>query len=205
MLRRRLELVAAVLAIATAPANALSQGFVGVYADPQGDQCAVNVGVPGQSSFYVVHTLAYSTTAVRFRSLVPACSGVTWLSDTPRFPVNIGNSQAGITVYLGACQSGSIHVLTINASFATAPPNCCCWYTDASPDAVSGRVEIMDCSVPLPNVVPIAGQMLMINEVYPGMCERPCVLGGGWGCINAPAPTAAATWGAIKALYVGSG
>ena len=122
-------------------------GIVGVYANTDGSDCNIRDLAPGLLEVYVVHNNIPGATACQFSAPIPACmAGVAWLSDTPEFPVVIGNSQTGVSIGYGECLTSPIHVMTITY-FGSGLTQACCYYEVLpDPSAASGRIEVVDCN-----------------------------------------------------------
>jgi hypothetical protein len=115
------------------------------------DENGVNLfieDVDGTISIHVVVSWSTSPLAgVQFSAPVPECfTGASWISDTPVTPMTIGDSQAGVMVAFGQCQSAPIHVLTVNVLAQGRTESCCFYRVVADPSVPSGNIEVVDCS-----------------------------------------------------------
>jgi hypothetical protein len=124
---------------------------VAVYADAVGQACNILDTGPAPFSVYVfvtdVDPASPGITAVQFAAPKPACmQGVDWLSDTPVFPVTLGNSQVGVSIGFGSCLNTPVHVLTINYYGQGLSDACCLYQVVPDPVAVEGEILLTDCS-----------------------------------------------------------
>ena len=121
---------------------------VAIFDDSLGIDCNLSQTSPGFLNAYVVLTSTTTgVTGVQFAAPKPACFAGFYLTDAAVFPVTIGNSQAGVSVGLGGCRSGRIHVLTIRYYADGVTPTCCAY--PVLPDPVEGIVGYTDCSFEL--------------------------------------------------------
>jgi hypothetical protein len=144
---------------------------VGVYADMQAVNCNIMDSSSGLLPMYCVITNTAGVTAVQFAAPKPACMTSMYLSDTNLFSVTVGNSQTGVSVGIGTCQGGSIHVVTINYFAMGTTPPCCEYPTIPDPLAPSGEIEFVDCSF---NLMLGDGVTNTVN----GNAGCPCPIGG---------------------------
>jgi len=173
------------LAIVCIASMAFAQGgTLGVYADPQGNNCYPQDIVAGLCTYYVVHTNIAGATASQFRAAQPACMLAVYLSDTAVYPVTIGNSQAGVAVGYGACLLSPIDVLHINYFCQALTPPCCAYPVTPDPNVVSGKIEVVDC----------------VNALLFGTGGTTYVNGNDVDCPCTVA-TEETTWGAVKSIY----
>ncbi len=160
-------------------------GMIGVYSTTDATDCNITEGAPGLLEVYVVHTGIVAATACQFSAPMPACmSGASYLSDTPQFPVAIGNSQTGVAIGYGACESSPIHVLTINYFASGATAACCQYPVLPDPNIASGRIEVVDCD-----------QYLIYAD---GMTS---IVNPNAGCFCGGIQVRESTWGKVKSLY----
>ena len=160
-------------------------GSIGIFGDPNGTDCNLSDVAPGLCTYYVVFVWHSGVTGAQFAAPVPACLGAMYMSDATVWPVNIGNSQAGISIGTGQCVVAPTHLLSLNFFCqALTPPGACCYYPVLPhPAAVSGVVEGVDCN---------------FVATYPT---------AGTGIVNADAscqcdiPTQETTWGQVKSLF----
>jgi hypothetical protein len=151
--------------------------------DRTGTSCNLADRTGGICAYYVVHMEAIGATAVSFSAPVPSCFSGTWLSDTPTYPVTLGNSQSGVSVGYGSCLSSPIHVLTISFFCQGTTGDCCEYRVLPRPDALSGQVEVVDCS-----------ETLMYGS------GGRAVINGNPGCPCGES-SEDSTWGRVKTLY----
>jgi hypothetical protein len=142
--------------------------------------------------------------ASQFWAPTPWCLGATYLSDTPVFPVTIGDSQTGVSLGYGECLSNRAHVLTLNFFTQATSHSCCCYFIYPHPQSTTGWVEVVDCNNDLQTA---NGSWGYINADW---VTCGCWIGkqtagegpaGPYGCINDPVPVEQATWGKVKSLY----
>lgn len=119
---------------------------IGVYPEPSGITCGVADSGPGIIPVYVVVHSWSGVMATQFSAPIPDClPGATWISDTPVFPVTLGDSQTGVSIGFGFCFSPSVHVLTINLRFQGLTEGCCRYAFLPHPQNTLGTVEFVDC------------------------------------------------------------
>jgi hypothetical protein len=139
-------------------------GRLGIFADPSGTQCDLVDGAPGLLIVHVFHYGTPGATSVSFSAPIPSCmTGAVFLSDTHIFPGTTGNSQTGITIPYGACQSSPIHILSINLLALGTTQDCCEWTPLAHPNSELDKIEVTDCSS---NLI-LAGGMTSIIQWQP--------------------------------------
>lgn len=162
-------------------------GPISAYADPTGaDVCLYDTGV-GILDVYIVHntTLTYpqGASASQFAAPKPACLAGTYLDESSPFPT-VGNSQTGIAIAYGGCQSqGPLLILTIRYAVTGNTPAGCAYEVVPDPADPTGAVTFVDCSS---TVQETWGGVAFING-YDPLC--------------APVATEETTWGRIKSLY----
>ena len=160
-------------------------GFIGIFADPGGTSCNLVDLVPGLTPYYIVHVWTPGATASQFAAPMPPCMvGAIWLSDTPVYPVTIGNSQIGVAIGYGACIPGPNHILTINYFVNGLTPPCCYYYVVEDPNVPSGEIEIVDCT----------------STLWLQTARDAGIINSNPSC-NCNIATDDATWGKVKALY----
>lgn len=140
------RLAALVVLIACCPTLVLAQaGAICIYADAAATNCNPVDNVPGLFQLYVIHDQTPGATAAQFAAPMPACMvGATWLSDTPAFPVAIGDSQNGISIAYGACLAGPVNILAINYfGQGTTLPDCA--YSVVN-DPAETLIKVVDCA-----------------------------------------------------------
>jgi len=120
-------------------------GTIGIFSDTGGTNPFLTETEPGMFSVYVVHVATPGATACQYSAPKPACTTVSYLSDTNPFAVTLGNSQEGVSIGYGACLSGPIHVQTINYFASGTTPSCCHYPVLPHPDDPSGHVQVVDC------------------------------------------------------------
>ena len=166
------------------PAPAGYGGVVGVFADAAGGNCLI-ADITGLITMYVVHTYTPGATALQFSAPLTSCmAGVTFLADTPVYPVTIGNSQTGIAIGYGACLAAPIHVLTISA-FGTGISPCCPYEVLPDPSEPSGQIVAVDCA----------------NNLTVAVGATTAVAAAGVECYCGQIKVEQTTWGKVKAMY----
>ena len=175
--------LAVCMLIAAAPVFAQSEN-IGVFADPGGTNCNITDGSPGVIPIYVVHMLTPGATASSFSTPLPSCmTGAVWLSDAQVFDVTLGDSQSGVSIGYGSCQSAPIHVLTVSVFGQGLSVACCKFGVFADPNQPSGQIEVVDCGGSLSYA---GGVTARVNG--DGSC----------GCEESYRD---ATWGQVKSIY----
>jgi hypothetical protein len=171
--------------------ESLHAEFIGVFGDTHGCKCSLEDKVPGLMTITVLHVNSPRATRSRFAAPKTSCMSATWLGDTSIFPGTTGNSQTGISIDYGQCHTGTFHVFTI-VYFSDGKTTDCCYYQVLpDPNAVSGRIEAVNCNK---ETVFIHGRSEFINVTD----ECGCNLDEPW-CY--PVAAESSIWGKIKALY----
>ena len=100
---------------------------VGIYTDASGTTCSFAGNAPGVVTGYVVaRPGADGVRAVRFAAPVPSCFGGIFVGDDiPNALVFVGDSQSGISISSGNCETAPLHVLTISYFRSSATATCC--------------------------------------------------------------------------------
>ena len=121
-------------------------GYICLFSDNLGTDCSLWDNAPGVlCQYHVVYINHGPATAVQFAAPAPPCLQATYLNDTPKFTVTLGNSQDGVAIGFGGCPSAPVHVLTINfwGDGLTGP--CCDYPVIPHPLSFSGLIEATDC------------------------------------------------------------
>ncbi|MEJ2720017.1 MAG: BACON domain-containing carbohydrate-binding protein [bacterium] len=143
-------------------------GAICLFADPAGTDCSLTDDGPGMLTVYVVHMLTPGALASQFSAPMPLCmTGATWLSDTPVFPVTIGDSQTGVSVGYGTCQAAPIHILTINYQVSGATETDCAYWVQTDPTLE--HIETVDCDL---NMVYANPGRIYLNSDFGCTCEE---------------------------------
>jgi hypothetical protein len=160
-------------------------GSIGIFSDNAGTDCNLWDTTAGLCSYYIVFVYHGGVTGAQFAAPVPACLLAMYMSDTTVWPVNIGDSQNGISIGTGQCVAAPTHLLTLNFFCQMLTPvGACCYYpVVAHPAAASGVVEGVDCAFVA--TYPTAGQGVVNND---GICL-------------CDVPTQETTWGQVKSLF----
>jgi hypothetical protein len=159
-------------------------GAIMLFSDPQGFECDLFDRVPGLCAYYVVHVATAGARASQWAAPKPACFLAAFLSDTPWWPIVIGNSQTGISIGYGACLAAPIHILTINFFCQGLTGDCCLYEVVPDPNAPQGQILVVDCDE---NLIFGHGGTSVINPTASCCCN--CT------------PTKESTWGKVKSLY----
>jgi len=184
---KRVVVLSFLLVIAASTVFAQAGG-INLFSSPAGVSCDLVQPPPGLWSVYAVHVLTAGATASQWMAPIPPClvgAATIWLSDTPVFPVTIGNSQNGVAIGYGVCLASPIHILTINLFAQLPAPACCLWPVIPDPAVPSGQIEVVDCGGAL---LYGTGGSAVVNP------DPTC------GCVP-PLATEETTWGALKAIY----
>jgi len=197
-------LLLAIVCVSFAAGSAWGQaGYIGIFPDKIGSDCALRDSPIGLNLYFIVHVNTAGAAACRFSAPKPQCSTAMWLSDTGQFPVTIGNSQTGVSVGYGVCRSSPIHVLTINFFTIGTTPPCCYYWTCPDPLADSGEIEVVDCNQ---NLLTTTGGAGIINSTV----NCPCNWCASMACVEEiyrtssncfGVPVESATWGRVKDAY----
>ena len=179
------SIVIGAVVLSLVPMTAYSD-TIGVYDDPQGTECNISDVTDLMKEVYVVHKSSQGTTGAQWSAPKPACwTNASWLSDTAVWPVVVGDSQTGMRLAYGLCQTGAYLVTTIYYFVDGTSPACCQYPLLPHPDLPSGQVEVTDCNF---NIQWGVGLTSTIN----GDETCPC---------GYPVPVEKMTWGKIKALF----
>ena len=202
----------AVLALAIPAFAAAQGGYIGVFENPQGSDCDLQDTFPAVRQFYVVHHAAASgARGSRFRVVQGGGALLIFLTETPAFTLFEGSAEPGLTVCYNACYTSPVLVTTLIYFGQGLSLPCSYISVEAHPEALSGRVEKLDCDGA---VLSISGFTSPLN----GGVSCPCFVSPLSQDKNAepstkaprkpgsfplcqPVPTEASTWGRIKALY----
>jgi hypothetical protein len=163
-------------------------GMLGLYDDQAGTNCGISVVPVGIEQVFVVHSRFDQATAARFSAPKPACwANAIRVSDVTRWPISVGNSQTGVVVPYGVCETSTVFVMIIQYVVLAPPLQACCPYPVLpDPAASSGQIEIADCE---DNVLFAAGAAAIVNP------NTTCP------CVSPPVPVEATAWGRVKSLY----
>ena len=186
-MKKLFAITCSLLVIAGAASAQWVPGSIDVMADIGATTCNIT-DAGGVLSVYVFHTNTNGSTLTRFRVQPSAGVTLTWLADNVSPYFGIGDSQNGIAIAYGACLSnfpGPILTMTYLAAGNT--PACETLRILEDPGSLSGQVEFIDCTLPIPLkfTVPMAGTGIVNND---GSCV--CNI-----------PVRDTTWGRVKALY----
>lgn len=167
------------LVLGASAAFAQTNGSIGIFADNQGNSYNLP-GSSGTNYYYFLHVNAIGATGSQWAAPHPACMVGSRLADMPVFSVNLGNTEAGVTIGYGTCRTGTFHIMT-TLYYVTSATECCFWRVVPDPYVESGRIEIPDCDF---NLTYGAGYTGVINAN--ATCE---------GNVDDT------SWGRLKAVY----
>jgi hypothetical protein len=130
------------------PSGAIGQSHVLYLSDDAagGDWCdRIIDSAPAVRQIHIFASTA-GAAGVSFAAPLPEClTGATYLSETCEFPVHIGDSQNGIVVGFGVCQTGNaIRILTIDCLMQGLTEDCCLYRVRPYPEG-SFYIEFVDC------------------------------------------------------------
>lgn len=155
-------------------------GSIGIFADNLGQSCTLQD--TGTATYYFLHVNAIGATASQWAAPKPACLTGVRLADLPVFAINLGNTEAGVTVGYGICKVGTFHIMSVLYS-VTSVTDCCYFPVIPDPNLPSGKIEIPDC---LFNLTYGTSGKGIVNANQTCVCD---------------VPTEDTTWGQVKALY----
>jgi hypothetical protein len=168
-------------------------GLIGLFIDTWGDECCI-VDIDKEKiriiEVQVVHKFAPEAGAAQFS--IQASDGFTGVYLGEEIPASlpggcIGNSQRGISIAYGACQSSPVHILTIRYyMYGTSAPMSYLEVVE-DPTAIPPGINMVDCNHN-PQMFPALGGRAYINNDGSINCKT-------------TTPTRTTTWGGIKALY----
>jgi hypothetical protein len=160
-------------------------GAVNVYSDAGLSSCNIDDSVAGLITLYVAHMYADQVGSVLFKLDLGTCAD-TWslLGTIIPWDLTIGDLFTGISIAYGVCSTSPLQLATINYFGSGLNGPCCYISVVASPDATSGSVEAVDCTL---NRMLADGGQAIVNPVT-DVCE-------------CDTPVQDNTWGGIKALY----
>lgn len=188
---KKFLLIAAVLALSHTVATAQS-GYLGIFGDAEATDCYPMDDYVGILRFYVVMIESEGFTGTEF-SVVPGGGFVgVFMGDELSDQANIsfGNSPTGKQIALGACRSGTVHVLTISYYCQGLSPTCSYLEVLPNPESIHPEtVNIANCDYILANV---PSGRTYVNHDETCSCEAP-----GYNTT----PVQPSTWGGVKALY----
>ncbi|MEJ2722255.1 MAG: right-handed parallel beta-helix repeat-containing protein [bacterium] len=134
---------------------------IGVYDDEFSVNCGIDDDIPRTLVLHVVHTSSAGAVMSRFRAPAPDCFTGIWLSDTAVFGNTTGDSQTGVEIGYGSCESGTWLVLSINYFALGTTPNCCPYPVVSYPSTVPGVIEVVDCDL---NTLSASGYTNIVNK-----------------------------------------
>ena len=180
-------LFAIAVALLAGPASA-EDPFVGVFADPAGEDCYPRDIVPGVFQIHVVLKYMDCAKAVEFTiENGGGFEGVFLGESLAEDWIAFGSAASGKQIAFGGARYSPIHVLTLSYYCEGASEDCS--YFQVGPFPESG-LNYIDCE-PVGSLLPARGGRVYVN----GDDSCPC---------EAPGQTTAiheSTWGNIKAAY----
>jgi len=167
---------------------AAQQGYLGLFGDPQGENCFLLDNVPGLVSVYVVHMDSPGASAAEFMVDL-GTQQMVFLADvpTPGY-VTIGTSTTGVAIGYAGCVASPNVVLRMDffANGLSAP----CSVIELLENPDSGQIQVVDCEADGYNLVPVEGRGMFINPNE--NCED---------CGLVPVGTEQNTWGSLKSIF----
>ncbi|UCH85611.1 MAG: hypothetical protein JSW50_07985 [Candidatus Latescibacterota bacterium] len=184
------RLVIAAITLASIAGPALGQpGTIALYSGPGALDCAVYDTQAGALvQVEVFHMLTSFAMGSQWAVPMPGCAtGLTWIGDTNYFMATVGHSQTGVGIGYAVCQSGPIHLMTINYWGLGQTAMCCPLTVEPDPGRLNPPREILmvDCNIDL---FVATGTPAIINPTP--SCTCPTVR------------SEETTWGRVKALYL---
>ncbi len=189
-MKRILLLTVAVLCLAVlAFAQADDVGSIDIFSDGAFTSCNVT-DASGLVPVYVVHTHAGDGAAASQWKLDMGNVVMTFVGSFSPYATVIGTPLEGVSVAYGSCISDPNNlIMTVNFIGVGASPTCSIMSIVPDPVALSGMVEIVDCT-PEPNgpfkITLEKGGQARVNPDLSCDCT---------------VPVRETTWGGIKALY----
>ena len=181
-------LITMTLVLIAIPAAGQEGGYLGLFADQLGENCALfDSGAP-YLTFYVIHMDAPNGgSAAQYAIDYSGAPELSVFAES-HLGVPIGNTEEGLSLGYGGCFQSPVVISTIvlNALGNSAP----CSILRIIPDPnniVPDEIQVTDCDLNLINVV---GASLLINP------DASCP-----DCGLLPVATEIDTWGSLKSLY----
>jgi hypothetical protein len=163
-------------------------GYIGLFADPEGTDCAA-FDLPGLLLVYVVHMDTPGATGSQFAIDYSGAPDLTFLSEA--YPVGIAlgtiDGPDGVSIGYGDCLTSPLHIATISffASGLSAP----CSTLRVIPAPSKEEILVVDCEFPS-NFLIATGQGMYINP------NQDCP-----DCTEGTVATETNSWGNLKSLY----
>jgi hypothetical protein len=190
-MKRILLLTVAVLCLAgLAFAQFSDVGSIDIFSDGAFTSCNITDAPAALVPVYIVHTHANEGAAASQWKLDMGNVVMTFVGSFSPYPTVIGAPLAGVSVAYGSCVSDPDNlIMTVNFFGTGTSPTCALMSIVPDPVALSGMVEIVDCT-PEPNgpfkVTLEKGGQARVNPDLTCDCT---------------VPVRETTWGGIKALY----
>ena len=199
-MRRLLYVTISLLCVMGAGLAYAQGGWIQLAADPYGISCQYSNATGSFNFVYQIHQSSPGTTLSRY-ALVPSNpAAFVWVFDNYLPNAHIGSAPTGVTVAYGACKA-SPWVIGFSGYTMSATTQCEWLDFAPHPDATTGMVESIDCTLPTP-VTYEAGCAILVYRPPGAACNVPCgaILGGGYPCGHA-VPVRDTSWGRVKTLY----
>jgi hypothetical protein len=184
-MKKLVSLTIALLFISSV-ALAQDQGSIGIFVDQLGTDCnVIDAGPPGITPIYVLHVGTVGSQASRWMFEIGPLVTMAYTGESSPFPAVIGNTQTGINVAYGSCQSGNFLIATVNMFGQGTSP--ACGLFSIVPDtavAAGGTVNLVDCGFVVHRFT--KGGQARINPDITCMCN---------------VAIKESTWGRLKAIY----
>lgn len=156
-------------------------GYIGLFADTQGNDCDIVDTPMTVVDVYVVHMATPGATASAFKIIASSGFNMTCVAESTCDPV-CGSVWTGRTASYGGCVASPILLVTV--TFFAEGTSATCSYLEVVDHPTSGTIEVVDCSY---QHHVAGGGRLYVNP--DGSC--PCGL----------VPANETSWGNIKTLY----
>lgn len=156
-----LSLLTAAVLLVAAPGSA-QDDWIGVYGDDEAGTCRINDMTPGLVYVYVFHQGSIPAIGSQFRVSASGGTTMSLVSTTvnPSF-LSIGSPESGISFSYTSCQSTfPLQLLTLLYLSSGTTPACETIDIVPHPEAETGSVEIVDCSI---QTLPVSSSQAVIN------------------------------------------
>ena len=165
------------------PTVAFAQpGNISLYSDVTGVDCNIVDAAAGLLVVTAVHTGTNAAAGIQFSAPIPSCFTGSFLSNASNFAVILGNTEIGVSVGYGVCQTAPVWVLDITLFASGTSPTCCLYPT--LPHPLVGDIVMNDCA--FVDLI-AAGGVATIN--------------GDGTCACGVDPVEESTWGSIKNIF----
>ncbi len=131
-------------------------GSVGIFGDPEGTTYFEDTG--GLATYYILMRFVPEATAVQFSAPIPDCfEGAVYIGESSPFPTVLGNSQTGVAIAFGYCETSPVLLLSVTVWTTGETGVCCRFPVLPDPVVASGEIEYADCTAPVPLIGYLAG------------------------------------------------